>query len=153
MQMYFLVRIKWYFCLCMVFYGLTQLCTIFVLDLMKNLKFKTSIFGLFWSKMKKTRDSPVLLIWSLGQFTYLKIFLSVCTLSQLPSPTKALFTYDTLIRGERGIFWANKIFRLTVPLRNLPVYPIVRCRGRRTTQVEIIVVVRSEPQKLCSYIW
>ena len=30
-------------------------------------------------------------IWSLGQFAYSKIFLSVCTLSQLPSPTKALF--------------------------------------------------------------
>ena len=36
-------------------------------------------------------DRPVLFIWSLGQFQYSKIFLSVCTLSQLPSPTKALF--------------------------------------------------------------
>ena len=36
-------------------------------------------------------DGPVLFIWSLGQFAYSKIFLSVCILSQLPSPTKALF--------------------------------------------------------------
>ena len=36
-------------------------------------------------------DSPVFYIWSLGQFTYSKIDLSVCMLSQLPSPTKALF--------------------------------------------------------------
>ena len=36
-------------------------------------------------------DGPVLFIWSLGQFAYLKTDLSVCTLSQLPSPTKALF--------------------------------------------------------------
>ena len=36
-------------------------------------------------------DGPVLFIWSLGQFAYSKIGLSVCTLSQLPSPTKALF--------------------------------------------------------------
>ena len=35
-------------------------------------------------------DRLVLFIWSLGQFAYSKIFLSVCTLSQLPSPTKAL---------------------------------------------------------------
>ena len=39
-------------------------------------------------------DEPVLLIWSLGQFDYSKIFLSVCTLSQLPSPTKALLIVD-----------------------------------------------------------
>ena len=38
-------------------------------------------------------DRPVLFIWSLGQFAYSKIFLSVCTLSQLPSPTKALFLF------------------------------------------------------------
>ena len=36
-------------------------------------------------------DGPVLFTWSLGQFAYSKIGLSVCTLSQLPSPTKALF--------------------------------------------------------------
>ena len=36
-------------------------------------------------------DGPVLFNWSLGQFAYSKIDLSVCTLSQLPSPTKALF--------------------------------------------------------------
>ena len=38
-------------------------------------------------------DGPVLFIRSLGQFAYSKIFLSVCTLSQLPRPTKALFFY------------------------------------------------------------
>ena len=36
-------------------------------------------------------DGPVLFIWSLGQFAYSKIDLLVCTLSQLLSPTKALF--------------------------------------------------------------
>ena len=36
-------------------------------------------------------EGPVLFIWSLGQFAYLKIFLSVCTLSQLRSLTKVLF--------------------------------------------------------------
>ena len=42
-------------------------------------------------------DGPVLLIWGLGQFAYSKIFLSVCTLSQLPSPTKALFLTKFLL--------------------------------------------------------
>ena len=42
-------------------------------------------------------DGPVLFIWSLGQFAYSKIFLSVCTLSQLPSPTKAFFKYSLLL--------------------------------------------------------
>ena len=37
-------------------------------------------------------DGPVLSILSLGQFTYSKIDLSVFTLLQLPSPTKALFS-------------------------------------------------------------
>jgi len=36
-------------------------------------------------------DGPVLSILRFGQFAYLKINVSVCTLSQLPSPTKALF--------------------------------------------------------------
>ena len=36
-------------------------------------------------------DGPFFFIWSLGQFAYLHIFLLVCALSQLPSPTKALF--------------------------------------------------------------
>ena len=40
-------------------------------------------------------DGPVLFIWSLGQFAYSKIFLLVCTLSQLLSPTKALFIYKS----------------------------------------------------------
>ena len=44
-------------------------------------------------------DGPVLFIWSLGQFAYSKIFLSVCTLSQLPSPTKALFSKYKLPDG------------------------------------------------------
>ena len=38
-------------------------------------------------------DGPVLYIRSLGQFAYSKIDISVCTLSQLPSPTKALFSF------------------------------------------------------------
>ena len=37
-------------------------------------------------------DGLGLYIWSLGQFAYLKIDVSVCILSQLPSPTKALFS-------------------------------------------------------------
>ena len=36
-------------------------------------------------------DGPVLFTWSLSQFAYSKIDLSICTLSQLPSPTEALF--------------------------------------------------------------
>ena len=40
-------------------------------------------------------DGPVLFIWSLGQFAYSKIDLSVCTLLQLPSPTKALFPLNS----------------------------------------------------------
>ena len=44
-----------------------------------------------WTSWTDKLDRPVLFIWSLGQFAYSKIFLSVCTLSQLPSPTKALF--------------------------------------------------------------
>ena len=39
-------------------------------------------------------DRPVHFIWSLGQFAYSKIFLSVFTLSQLPSLTNALFSSD-----------------------------------------------------------
>ena len=35
-------------------------------------------------------DGPVFSIWSLDQFAFSKIDLSVCTLSQLQSPTKAL---------------------------------------------------------------
>ena len=38
-------------------------------------------------------DGPVLFILRLGQFAYSKIKVSVCTLSQLPSPTKALLFY------------------------------------------------------------
>ena len=40
-------------------------------------------------------DGSVLFIWSLGQFAYSKIHLSVCTLSQLRIPTKALFSSDS----------------------------------------------------------
>ena len=39
----------------------------------------------------RTAEWTSFFTWSLGQFVYLKIDLSVCTLSQLPSPTKALF--------------------------------------------------------------
>ena len=35
------------------------------------------------NQMEDQLDGPVLFIWSLGQFTYLKIALSVCTFSQL----------------------------------------------------------------------
>ena len=46
-------------------------------------------YGNFWQLL----DGPVLYIWSLGQFAYSKIDVSVCTLSQLPSPTNALFSF------------------------------------------------------------
>ena len=53
------------------------------------------------------QDRPVLFIWSLGQFAYSKTILSVCTLSQLPSPTKALFfRWDRVFgRGFQVNFW------------------------------------------------
>ena len=47
-------------------------------------------------------DGPVLFTSSLDQFAYSKINkidLSVCTLSQLPSPTKALFFKVQLVFG------------------------------------------------------
>ena len=47
-----------------------------------------------WTSWMDQLDRPVLLFWSLGQFAYWKIDLSVCTLSQLLSPMKALFTKE-----------------------------------------------------------
>ena len=46
-------------------------------------------------------------IWSLGQFAYSKIDLSVCTLSQLPSRTKALFPCMPPDKGCYD-FWLNE---------------------------------------------
>ena len=42
-------------------------------------------------------DGPVLLIWNYGLFIYSKIALSVCTLSQLLSLTKALLSGDRML--------------------------------------------------------
>ena len=44
-----------------------------------------------WTSSTDQLDRPVLFIWSRGQFAYSKIDVSVCALSQLPSPMKALF--------------------------------------------------------------
>ena len=44
---------------------------------------------------KDQLDGSVFYIWSLGQFPYLKIDVSVCTLLQLPSPAKALFHFKS----------------------------------------------------------
>ena len=72
-------------------------------------------------------DGPVLFTLSLGQFAYSKIDLSVCTLSQLRSPTKALFraeknseikkcgyrqcwgTHFWILRSWRGSNWGYPI--------------------------------------------
>ena len=56
-------------------------------------------------------DGPVLFIWSLGQFAYSKIFLSVCSWSQLPSQTKALFIYIFIDLNRFYIFrkhWGHR---------------------------------------------
>ena len=58
-------------------------------------------------------DRPVLFIWSLGQFAYSRIFLSVCTLSQLLSPTKALLIIACTIWEFRNWkSWANARVKL-----------------------------------------
>ena len=44
-----------------------------------------------WVYLTDQLDGSVLYIWSLSQFAYSKIDLSVCTLPQLPSPKKNLF--------------------------------------------------------------
>ena len=61
-------------------------------------------------------DGPVLFIWSLGRFAYLNIFLSVCILLQLPSPTKALF-YNKRVQTQH--YW----IRLPLP----PVPTFTKC--------------------------
>ena len=45
-----------------------------------------------WTSWTDQLDGPVLFILSHGKFAYSKIDLSACTLSQLPSPTKALIS-------------------------------------------------------------
>ena len=55
-----------------------------------------------WTSWTDQLDGPVLYTWSLGQFAYLKIDVSVCTLSQLLSPMKALFFTN--------IFWNQNFF-------------------------------------------
>ena len=53
-------------------------------------------------------------IWSLGQFAYSKIFLSVCTLSQFPSPTKALLYNDSNNCYQKVYTSNSKGFRMSL---------------------------------------